>query len=553
MKKIFRALSIAIIAIMLAAPLNVIASGGWSVNVSNPPWTIVSVANVTGNGVYDGVVTVNGTSPTWSLDVLYKMQEPSEYIYTAKVPDTEGHYGDCLEGYSVVPGNEALCQKLVKEGYNDCTYNCPKDLVFTDSHEVVDVGGHYIYADKNVLDVAAHWGDCPNGYSIYTGDSTKCRKDTGQHNIINRPWVDATYKCPEGYSNNPGHDNCRLWVDPTYKTETFTVTFDYNKWDQDPTKCHRPTAQSLDIPSWAQADFNKDFDEWKDAEECCTWVPPVYYTVDRPWVNTTYKCPEGYEVDPENADQCRKPVEGEWVYMTLNFSGKVPYQNPPIPVCAKCGSHVDELAKSPDDLMISFYSRGECKVCTTNGNWGTTTDELWVYMRSTHQFYIESSAGTERLEAAGVVYHHVVDDRGFQHNYIDATSWIGDDGVTYWIIDVPIAIAKDSCKDAKCDLLPGTGDNLIPYDISGKLYADVWGWKSILRSVYESCSRSVGSWDITADNVATRTFGGPTSWEWQDLAIGRGCSFDDAHQFELNLWNPENNGKYPLPACAILK
>lgn len=50
-------------------------------------------------------------------------------------------------------------------------------------------------------------------------------------------------------------------------TETFgPIDFTYNK-SNDPKKCHRPTASSLGIPSWARSDFNSEFKEWINAPE----------------------------------------------------------------------------------------------------------------------------------------------------------------------------------------------------------------------------------------------------------------------------------------------
>jgi hypothetical protein len=50
-------------------------------------------------------------------------------------------------------------------------------------------------------------------------------------------------------------------------TETFgPIDFTYDK-SNDPKKCHRPTASSLGIPSWARDDYNGQFKEWLNAPE----------------------------------------------------------------------------------------------------------------------------------------------------------------------------------------------------------------------------------------------------------------------------------------------
>jgi hypothetical protein len=180
-----------------------------------------------------------------------------------------------------------------------CNGDCP-EVTFSSSHyiytdKVIDEEGHYVYADK-IVDVTGHYGDCPNGYSVYSNDSTKCRKNSNPHTIIDRPYINATYKCPNGYQSSG--NTCRKWVDPTYKcpsgyesslgydncrkTETFSKTFKYNEGEGN--QCDRPSAQSLGIPSWAVDDFNKLL-QHKNKEEiaCPTHSPtptPTYNPCD---------------------------------------------------------------------------------------------------------------------------------------------------------------------------------------------------------------------------------------------------------------------------------
>lgn len=341
MKRIFSAISFALIAIMLVVPLSVSASPGWSEDISYPTWTPLGIVNNVGDGVWDGGVTVTGTSPSHDFDALYQKWVPDlQYDYEPKIEDVAGHYNDCPTDYEVDPGNPDLCRKLVTEGYNDCTYECPKNQIFTFGHQVEDVAGHYVYENK-VVDVPGHYV-CPSGYTF---NGSNCQKwvyqgsycgywhwrhcdywvDQYGWDYVSPTWIPDTYKCPDGYSNNPGHDNCRLWIPTTYRTEVFTVTFDYTKWDQDPHKCHCPTASSLDVPSWARSEFNSQFPEFLWATENCTWVPPVYDYVVHEWVPTTYKCPTGYEQDPANPDQCQKQVDlGGYIYDTRNFNGILP-------------------------------------------------------------------------------------------------------------------------------------------------------------------------------------------------------------------------------------
>lgn len=50
-------------------------------------------------------------------------------------------------------------------------------------------------------------------------------------------------------------------------TQTFgPITFTYDK-SQDPNKCHRPTASSQGVPTWAVNDYNHDNPEWRKVED----------------------------------------------------------------------------------------------------------------------------------------------------------------------------------------------------------------------------------------------------------------------------------------------
>lgn len=347
MKKLFSVLSIVLAVTFLIPAINVSASTNWSVDVSNPPWTPTSEVNIVGNGVWDGNVTVAGTSATWDFKVKYKQWVADlELDYIDKVPDTAGHYGDCPQGYSVDLQNQAVCRKLVCEGHEDCTLTCPSKT-FADTRSI-----------------------CPVGYGSNPGHDN-CRK-----------FVDECPTDPAAYTHtSQGNRTCKMWknnqwmwTDKGYYVyadkilDTFgPIQFSYDKWDQDPHKCHLPTAESLDVPSWAESDFNK-FPEWLDADEDCDWVDPVYDYVDRPWVDGTYKCPEGYTEDPQIPDQCRKQVdEGGWIYETLEFNGKKGFVNPPKPACPTCGDPVDELV--PDGGCAINYCRADTPVWNST-KWG---------------------------------------------------------------------------------------------------------------------------------------------------------------------------------------
>jgi hypothetical protein len=60
----------------------------------------------------------------------------------------------------------------------------------------------------------------------------------------------------------------------TPTTETFgPITFTYDK-SNDPLKCHRPTASSLSVPSWAVDNYNHNNSEWKNSTRV---TPDGYY------------------------------------------------------------------------------------------------------------------------------------------------------------------------------------------------------------------------------------------------------------------------------------
>lgn len=161
-----------------------------------------------------------------------------------------------------------------------CEHTCPVEH-FSASHQVVDVAGHY--------------GNCPDGYSVDPAHDNKCIKPTYTTKYADKVWADpdchwggCAQICPTNPSaythNSPSHpcsmsiqtgtDSInRPWIDPTYKTETFTADVQYTKDDEDPHKCHRPTGTSVGVPSWAMSNFNA-LPEW---ETSTTVVPDGYY------------------------------------------------------------------------------------------------------------------------------------------------------------------------------------------------------------------------------------------------------------------------------------
>lgn len=76
--------------------------------------------------------------------------------------------------------------------------------------------------------------------------------------------------CPRGW-NLDGEWCYKNDQDPVEaKKETFEAEVQYGIKSEDDNHCHRPTAESLDIPSWARSTFNREFKEILDREvvEC---------------------------------------------------------------------------------------------------------------------------------------------------------------------------------------------------------------------------------------------------------------------------------------------
>lgn len=134
-----------------------------------------------------------------------------------------------------------------------CDEGCPKNLTFT----------------------ATRGGVCPDGYTeVHSGPHDgQCEKQVDDYALRYADKVGNPKHCPDNdgsYNKMSGECSRSVKVGSHTEyvnkstTETFTKTFDYDKWDQDPHKCHRPTGDSLGVPAWAMNEFNRQFDEFKD-------------------------------------------------------------------------------------------------------------------------------------------------------------------------------------------------------------------------------------------------------------------------------------------------
>lgn len=132
-------------------------------------------------------------------------------------------------------------------------------------------------------------------------------------------WSTSRKVCPSGYQywgNNWCYKHNNHWVQAT--TETFgPITFKYEK-SSDPNHCHRPTASSLNVPSWAIDDFNDDNSEWRDSYSisCPATATPTATATNRPTSTPTATAtsvatnnPTATPVETEApCDDCNEPT-----------------------------------------------------------------------------------------------------------------------------------------------------------------------------------------------------------------------------------------------------
>ncbi|HKY74212.1 MAG TPA: hypothetical protein VJ246_02795 [Patescibacteria group bacterium] len=160
----------------------------------------------------------------------------------------------------------------VKAAVDDgCGYEC-KDVEWS--------AERYVYEEDSEEKVYGSWDNWSswsenNKCSSQDENDGKCEDESrglGWDREYRRRYrsVTVNHICPAGYEYHEqnGPNDCR-------KLETFgPITINYEKWDLDPTKCHRETAESLNIPQWAISDFNTENPEFKFGEK---FVPEGKY------------------------------------------------------------------------------------------------------------------------------------------------------------------------------------------------------------------------------------------------------------------------------------
>jgi hypothetical protein len=171
---------------------------------------------------------------------------------------------------------KAEATRPVEDTVDNCTYNCPSIPFSWDTTTTGE--GHYDYADK-VLDVAGHWGSLQNGGCPGGHSSPTCLQTGSGSDKHHQDWVSDSFKCPDGYDSNPGHDNCRKFVAGSTTTTHHSVNVQYIK-SSDPHRCHRPSDETLEHTYGMNDDARHNFKE-ANAE----------------WLNATLVASEGYHIE----------------------------------------------------------------------------------------------------------------------------------------------------------------------------------------------------------------------------------------------------------------
>jgi hypothetical protein len=279
-----------------------------------------------------------------------------------------------------------------------------------------------------------------------------------------------------------------------------------------------------------------------DDEGNCVTPPPPPTDVCPNIEGNQDKVPDGMIIDEKgNCVKKPKPVKKPVVYVC--------------PGPKPCGARVEEIAKEPNDIVTVQYARGGYSKACPGGC--PEIKEEWVYFRFTEDYFINAFVYVPNMAPINLFENWTIlaADKSLG---IFPEKWIGDDGLTYYILDVPKKILPEECSEQNCPTKPIVGIGKTWKIFAGRdldnptLFEEVYGLGSTRESSYISCSRTVGPWDVTSDGIATRKFGGPVMEDWVYFAESRGCSSEEAYQFGRDLWNSPD-GKLPLPACAKFK
>lgn len=105
------------------------------------------------------------------------------------------------------------------------------------------------------------WANCPAGYEVSDKDDDKCVKKEMRYDDYKNP--SRKKECSShssDYTSKNSSKPCSMLVvvdtkDRVWVPKTVTVDVEYGLKSHDRNKCHRPTAESLDIPSYARSSF----------------------------------------------------------------------------------------------------------------------------------------------------------------------------------------------------------------------------------------------------------------------------------------------------------
>jgi hypothetical protein len=236
--KIFCTFSTALIFVMLMGlnPIPASAAAGWTQDVNQTDWTIVDMSNSTiPDATLDPITGIVSGTGSGKFDINYEQWVVGNHFeYADKVIGQEGHWGECPEGYTVDPDNEAQCRKLITEGYWDykpriidvpAHYgDCPAGYDVDPNDEAwctkLIAEGYWDFQPR-IIDVPAHYGDCPADYTVDPDNEAQCRK------LITEGYWDYKDKivdvpahwgeCPAGYEVDPDNPaKCRKLITEGY-------------------------------------------------------------------------------------------------------------------------------------------------------------------------------------------------------------------------------------------------------------------------------------------------------------------------------------------------
>lgn len=115
------------------------------------------------------------------------------------------------------------------------------------------------------------WASCPAGYEVSDKDDDKCVKKEMRYDDYKNP--SRKKECSShssDYTSKNSSKPCPMLVvvdtkDRVWVPKTVTVDVEYGLKSHDRNKCHRPTAESLDIPSYARHSYYTTLPEFMNS------------------------------------------------------------------------------------------------------------------------------------------------------------------------------------------------------------------------------------------------------------------------------------------------